>query len=316
MSIGIRRTVRREIEKALNYVGGEKPARCQDVSEADAIHEIRKRFKKVRAALRLVRAELGDEVYREENWCFRDAARPLAQARDAAILFETLEKIGLEFADQVDKGDLAKVHDALCASHKFLIRRLLDDEQAFAAVKGVATRAIGRISEWKIDHDGWEALERGLRRVYRMGHKALALATESSSVVNLHEWRKQTKYLWHQLQLLEAGWTGPEKDLSEQFHTLSRLLGEDHDLAVFRLTLAADPLTYAGHRFLKNLFVLIDRKRLELERQAFILGRQLYGEQPKIFTSRIGAYWTASAGKIKLEEKRIPSRPHSSSLRR
>jgi len=78
-------------------------------------------------------------------------------------------------------------------------------------------------------------------------------------------------------------------------HKLSELLGEDHDLAVLRQTLADDPLTYGGQRLLKGLFAFVDRQRRELEQQAFALGRQLYQDSSKVFTSRIEAYWKAWA---------------------
>jgi hypothetical protein len=78
--------------------------------------------------------------------------------------------------------------------------------------------------------------------------------------------------------------------LVERTHQLSTLLGEDHDLAVFRETLAADPLAYGGHRILKDLFAVIDRRRQELERQAFALGREIYNDSPTVFTNRIEAW--------------------------
>jgi len=94
-------------------------------------------------------------------------------------------------------------------------------------------------------------------------------------------------YLWHQLQLLEGAWTVGEKQLVERIHHLSTLLGEDHDLAVLREALAADPLAFGGHPILKGVFAVIDRRRKELEHQAFALGRELYKDSPKLFTSRI-----------------------------
>jgi CHAD domain-containing protein len=115
------------------------------------------------------------------------------------------------------------------------------------------------------------------------------LAAETLSVGSLHEWRKQTKYLWHQLQLLQATWTDSEKELVNRIHQVATLLGEDHDLAVLCETLAADPLTYGGHHILKGVFAVIDQRRGELERQAFALGREIYREPPRTFTSRIEA---------------------------
>jgi len=289
VSAGIMRNVRLQIEKALQHLGAKGKPRKDGASESDAVHEVRKCFKKVRAALRLVRDELGDDVYREENWCFRDAARPLTQVRDAEVLVEILDKLAPQLAEAIEPGAFAKIREALLANRQEVTRRVLDQERAFAVVKEVATRELARLPEWRIEHDGWVALESGLRRVYRTGHHALALAAENTSVENLHELRKQAKYLWHQLQLLEASWTGSEKELADQAHKLTTLLGEDHDLAVLRETLAADPLAYGGHRILKGVFAVIDRQRQELEGQSFTLAQEIYKDPPKAFTSRIEA---------------------------
>jgi hypothetical protein len=46
-----------------------------ELSQDEAAHDARKRCKKLRALLRLVRAELPAKVYRAENDALRDAAR-------------------------------------------------------------------------------------------------------------------------------------------------------------------------------------------------------------------------------------------------
>jgi CHAD domain-containing protein len=292
VSDGITRNARLQLEKAIKHLGAKKPHQ-RGASENEAIFEVRKCFKKVRAALRLVREELGDDLYREENWCFRDAARPLTEVRDAEVLVETVDKLTQQFAKAIEPGAFAKIHEALLANQQEVTRRVLDEDKALAAVKEVAIRALARLPEWKIAHDGWAALESGLRRVYRSGHRALALAAENPTVLNLHECRKQARHLRGQLQLLEAAWTGSEKGLGDQTQKLSQLLGDDHDLAILRETLAADPLAYGGHRILKGVFAVIDRRREELERQAFTIGRKLYKDSPRVFTNRIGSYCKA-----------------------
>jgi CHAD domain-containing protein len=290
LSDGITRNVKRQIEKALKHLSAKGKPHRRGTSQSEAVREVRKCFKRVRAALRLVREDLGDDVYQEENWSFRDAARPLTDVRDAEVLVEIVEKLAQQFTEAIEPGAFAKIHEALLANQQEVTRRLLDEGKAFAAVKEIAVRALARVANWRFERTGWAALESGLRRVYRTGHRALALASENSSVENLHEWRKQAMYLWHQLQLLEGAWTGSEKELVDQTHKLSTLLGEDHDLAVLRETLAADPLAYGGHRILKGVFAVIDRRREELERQAFDLGQELYKDSPKVFTSRIESW--------------------------
>ncbi|MGD1090683.1 MAG: CHAD domain-containing protein [Bryobacteraceae bacterium] len=289
VSDGITRNLRLQIEKALKHLSEKKKPHHRGAPENEAVREVRKCFKRVRAALRLVREELGDDIYREENYCFRDAARPLTEVRDAEVLVEIVDKLAQQFTKAIEPGAFTKIHDALLANRQEVTRRVLAEDRAFAAVKEVATRELAKFSKLTIMHDGWAALEGGLRRVYRTGHHALALAAENPSVENLHELRKQAKYLWHQLQLLEAAWTGTEKDLVDQTHTLTTVLGEDHDLAVLRQTLAADPLAYGGHPILKGVFAVIDRRREQLEQQAFALARGIYKDPPKEFMRRIEA---------------------------
>ncbi len=57
------------------------------------VHEMRKCMKRLRAVALLARSALGDEVWRLENACYRDAALQLAGARDATALLEALEAL-------------------------------------------------------------------------------------------------------------------------------------------------------------------------------------------------------------------------------
>lgn len=286
---GVGRNVRKQIEKALEYLRAKPRQSQREVSPSDAIFEARKCFKKVRAALRLVREELGSEFYREKNYCFRDAARPLTQIRDAQILVETVDRLKPQLAQAIGAPALAKIRHALAANQTETNRRVLDEEKALAKVEQVAARELEKLPEWKLQGDGWSAVEPGLGRVFRAGHHALALVEENRSVENLHELRKQVKYLWHHLQLLELWLADAEKKLIAQTHTLATLLGEDHDLAVLRQTLAADPLAYGGHPVLKSAFGVMDRRREELQREALALAREVYKEPAKAFLARIGA---------------------------
>ncbi len=281
---GIRRTVRHELEAALAETKnrGSKPAAAKD-----AVHEIRKGLKRVRAALRLVRDGLGDEPYHAENVALRDAAQPLALVRDAEMLPEAWAALCAKTDGAIEPAVSVKVRDALLANEQEVARRILAEDGALATAGAAIAQALARVGDWKVDQDALTSLERGLRRVYRMGRRAGALAGDTRTVEDLHEWRKQAKYLWHSLELLTPAWTGREKSLDERFHRLSRLLGDDHDLAVLRRTLAADPLPYGGHRALKSLFVVVDRRRVELEQEAFALGDQLYAEPPDAWTRRI-----------------------------
>ncbi len=67
---------------------------------------------------------------------------------------------------------------------------------------------------------------------------------------------------------------------------LSDLLGDEHDLAVFRQTLLAAPDDFGSKKDLQLLLGLIDRRRLELQTNARFFGERLYTEKPKWLSAR------------------------------
>jgi CHAD domain-containing protein len=284
---GVKRVVRRQVDNALEELGPEHEDRDE------AVHEARKRFKKVRAVLRLVRDELGDKVYRREDQCFRDAARPLTEVRDARVLVETLDNFLDHFAEEVSAKKFSGTREALEGNRQAIRARVLDESNTFAEVAAAVSAARERVRGWGIDHRGWAALRPGLRRVYRKGRHALAAAQADPTAERLHEWRKQGKYLWHQLQLLEPLWPAVLKELANQVHSLTTLLGDDHDLFVLRQTLAAGPDVFGGESIVEALFGLIDRRRAALAQEALLLGQRIYRDRPRAFVNRIKGYWKA-----------------------
>jgi CHAD domain-containing protein len=282
----IKRIVRRETEKALAALRT-RPA------DDETIHDVRKRFKKVRAVLRLVRAELGEKTYCRENACFRDAGRPLTEIRDAKALLETLDDLPLECAREISSTTLAAVRQGLEARRDAIHKRKLEKEHVLEKVAQTIEPVLGRIPDWTFPHKGWLALESGLKRVYKKTRRAFAEASADPTTEKLHEWRKQAKYLWHQLQLLEPVRPKVMKKQNEQLHQLTQFLGDDHNLAVLHVTVAGDPVTYGGLNALQPLLALISRRRDELQKDAFRLGRRLHRDKPGGFISRIGDYWKA-----------------------
>src|SRR5262249_16472345 len=138
---------------------------------------------------------------------------------------------------------------------------------------------------------GWRALEGGLKRVYAQGRDALEASAADATTENLHEWRKQGKYLWHQLQLLEPVWPETMKELADQSHHLTQLLGANHDRAAPPDRGPAAPDSFGGDSPLETLLALIARRRDELQAEAFSLGQRLYTDRPKEFVRRIHGYW-------------------------
>jgi CHAD domain-containing protein len=270
---GMRRAARGRIDHALAQLGnGDEPDK--------SVHEARKDMKKLRSLLRLARPELGGTLYRRENTRLRDAGRGLSGVRDAKAMLDgldALEEAGLH------RSTAERVRRALLR-HKASFAL---DENAAAAAAAELQETRRQVADWPLERDGWRALEAGLRRMYGRGRRAMRAAEAEPSTGALHDWRKRVKDLWYLLTLLCESWSavlGPEAD---QAHELSRLLGDDHDLALLRDFATEHGVTSA------RLEAAIDNRRTELQGRAFALGHRLYAEKPRTFSERLRSYWEA-----------------------
>ncbi len=75
----LRRICRKQIEGAIAIATG-----AQEPHDTP-VHETRKHLKKARAALRLVRKEIGRGLFRQQDHCLRDVARLISDIRDAEV---------------------------------------------------------------------------------------------------------------------------------------------------------------------------------------------------------------------------------------
>ena len=82
----LRRICRKQIEAAIAITSGDKK------TSDTPVHEMRKHLKKARAALRLVRKEIGRGLFREQNRCLRDVARLTSEIRDAEVRLQTVRQ--------------------------------------------------------------------------------------------------------------------------------------------------------------------------------------------------------------------------------
>jgi CHAD domain-containing protein len=280
---GLRRAALGRVDHALDELRGKA-----DHGPDEAVHEARKDMKKLRAVLRLVRDELGDELYRSENVTFRDTARALSGVRDAQVLIETYDDV-VRRAKRVPKGSATAFRHELVRRREALEVDAGGREEAAKRAIEVLREARGRIADWPFESEDFELVEPGLRRSYRRGRARFRAAADDPTVENLHEWRKRVKDLWYHQQLLE--FVNPElmEPAADGAHHLSNLLGDDHDLAV--LDDAVDELAQPELR--PALHKAIARRRSELQAEAFKLGRRIYADKPRAFTGRLERWFEA-----------------------
>lgn len=277
----VRRISRDQVELALGEL--------DDPDRHNAVHQVRKRGKEVRALLRLVRAS-APELYERENAAFRDATRRVAADRDAAVGLATYDALrerftdARVFADGTDpvRGPLVERREAVLGE---------DLERRLEAVRTDLAAALERIETWEIEGDGFAVVAGGLAKTYERARNRMDEAYTQRSSELFHDWRKRVKYHRYQVGLLLDIWPEMMTTRRDQLHELSDLLGDDHDLAVLHDDLVAEPERYGGDEAVATVCALLDRRRAELQAHARPLGQRCFAEPTERFVERMEAYW-------------------------
>jgi CHAD domain-containing protein len=258
---------------------------------ARAVHDCRKRCKKLRGLVRLVRPALGKQ-YKAVNAALRDAARELAPIRDARARLEAFrDLVAAVPAPAREDVRLQTVEQGLCA----------DVDAAEGAVQQHSDRirrarerldAAGRLlSELTLDRDDPAAIRSGAKKTWKRGRSALAAVREAPDPARFHEWRKRAKYTWYHLKLLRDAAPTVLRPLAGSFKDLADLLGDAHDLVVIVDHLQQDPKRYGGSDAVQHVAGLAERAQRELEARALAIGRRLYVERADAFGRRLSGYW-------------------------
>jgi CHAD domain-containing protein len=283
---GIKRVVREEIDSAIDELTG------KEIDPHEGVHQARKRFKKIRAVLRLSRAELG-EVYNTEGSRFREFGRKLSAIRDAEAMIETFDRLQERFKDQLNENDFASVKDNLVKRRQVIAHEQEGLEQRSTEVVAGLYESRETLSSWPLSQDGFTAIGPGLQKVYRDGRRRFAMAYHSQTAENFHEWRKRVKNLWYHSRLLRDSWPQLMDSVIAELHVLSDHLGDDHDLVVFQQLLIEQPGSIGGNQSVQMLKTLVDTRQAELRFQAERLGHRIYAEKPSHFYMRMQVYWQA-----------------------
>ncbi len=258
----------------------------------ERVHDMRTHLKQVRTLARLVRDAVGDGPYRQVNRACRDAGRPLAAARDATVVGDTLDRVA-QGIDGLDDVRLDAVRRRLLRRRERLVGQALGRRGAVGVVRARCRSAERTIEAWQIGGGGFDALAGGLHRIYRAGRRAMRLALQSNRDEDLHEWRKQAKYCRYAVRVVSGAWRGPLEATLQEMHHLTDALGEHHDLATLARAMAHElggVLRPAEARLLRDR---LGRRQADCRRTAAHLGVRIYAEQPGDFVGRLGLYWAA-----------------------
>src|SRR6202030_722179 len=218
---GLRRICQKQIKLAIAIASGEREANDTPV------HETRKHLKKARAALWLVRKEIGRGLFKRQDHCLRDIGRLISEIRDAEVRLQTVRQLR-RIAQRQRRRSYQKVEQIL----------MLELENFMAAFAEWQTQAVpmldrvrGEIDNWPIDQFTYTQLQRSVQKTYKRGRNALARAKSTSTAECFHVFRTEAKQLWYQLRILRPANPVVLKNLTDELNALGDLLGRAHDLS-------------------------------------------------------------------------------------
>ena len=241
---------------------------------ATAVHEARKRFKEIRAVLRLGRYGL-DGDFKTLNVAFRDTARALAPAREAAALAAMAKRLRARTRDPLERRALTRV------------ARLLREDSGDR--RGGLSSTLPDVS---FSARGTQWFERGLCRVYRDGRRAFRQARDLRTAAAIHEWRKRVKDLWYVTEIVAPAWPAVMDPRAAMLHDLSRLLGDHHDVWTLN-ELVAQQRRRFGRFTVRRIAAIAARRLAEIEPAAFAQGALAYADSPRGWSGSVVAYWRA-----------------------
>ncbi|MDB5812393.1 MAG: domain containing protein [Betaproteobacteria bacterium] len=258
----------------------------QHALDSEAVHNARKALKRARAGLRLLRDAENRSFYISDNARLRDAAKPLGRLRDEVVLLEKVGGIRSKATGGVNRKLLAALQHRIEADCRRLHTEARDARLPQAKAKEILDVA-GGIKRRPLAHQKSGAILAGLKRIYRKGRAAMKLAGGKPTDLNLHEARKQSKYLFHALELVMNDGGDRARKLLKRSKSVGEKLGDDHDLVLLEERLSK--LTSQPSRARTALSNHLDKHRRKLQKKAFRRARVLYAKKPKAFAALLAS---------------------------
>jgi CHAD domain-containing protein len=267
LSDGIRRIARKEAFAIRKQI-----RKKQFYSRSISVHQVRIGVKKMRALLRLIRRQLGERLYHKQNDAWRSVGNSLAPLRNMQVQLKTLDKVCGSALWQISDEEFASLHEVLSKEREAHFDLV---EVSKKPLKLKLHAALRGMNGWPLKGLKNRDLRSGLKKSHHRFLKAYERARAAPTNGNLHEWRKRTKDLLYQLNMMKLLVRKSVEKLFGSLEQIGKDLGDHHDLALLeRMIAKCDPPVS------KQLRSSIRQRRVELQQSAFKLSRELSLNDP------------------------------------
>lgn len=258
-----------------------------ELSDPEAVHEVRKALKRWRALLRLLADPLGEQADQMRSEA-RELMRAIAGARDAQSALDALSdlrKTELPFSPTSVETIRARLTEMRDAAEATSFTKTMRDRLSRYLDYGTLS-----LERWPLRAIDFDIVTDGLTSTYRRARQLVPEGWPDAEAEHLHDLRRRVVEHRHQMDLVEPLWPRLGKVWAEEAQRLRNQLGACQDLAVLtNLTAPHQPLAPWRSR----LTLLINSRRQDHLKSAARLAGRLFAEKPKAFRRRMAALWSA-----------------------
>ncbi len=284
----VRRIAREQLERATGQLVAEEG----DGNEA--IHESRKRIKKVRGLYRLVRSA-APGFYARENARLRDTARSLSGVRDATALIETADELRRHLSPEIAPDSLSTVHDSLVARRDRMVGKRQDLRSCMAEAAQALNRALQALSGLSLEFGGRKGeaavLAEGWRKICAQGLKAAEACMSRAEEADFHDLRKRVKYHWMHARLVDAAWPALMRLRRREARQIGDLVGDEHNLSLLSELILHEPEAVGSEADRDLLMRLVGDRRAALRAEATRRAGALFRDTPRREAKRLQVLW-------------------------
>lgn len=195
-----------------------------------AVHEGRKRMKKLRALLRLLRPALGEDNYKKHNVYLRDQGRKLAHLRDSKVKIDTLQILQEKHQDELKIAVFKAIQEQWQQELEEKVKVAQENNTLEKVGKELQEEALKELNEDLPPGLLWVDVLKGQQKTCKRARKRMAIAYKDPGAESFHAWRKRVKYFWYQYRLMKQLWPQILNPLAEEIKKLSDYLGDLHDI--------------------------------------------------------------------------------------
>lgn len=253
----------------------------------EATHQTRKLLKRFRSTVKLLRFCGSEELYNSVNTQFRDWGRGFSDLRDVHVR----DLLLTEFSEAQDFSNHDKILAALTKINHSLLKKA---ENQYLVKKNIFQQLIKEIDEVDVIHQFFDkteprygCIQSGLEKSFQDSYQAFLTATEGVDPELYHEWRKRSKDIQYQFELLVDESTFEKSETFQKLVQLCDLLGREHDLFMLMEWIETNQPIKLPASSLKSFYKILQGKQEIHQCIVEQTGTEFYNSVPNDFLSSV-----------------------------